>query len=377
MPLTLVRRKSTGALTISGIVAGRRVQRRAQSDDPKLAREEAAALEAEILRAAWHGERRDNFTLSDALRSYLEARPRSRDTQARLRRIRDALGDQTKLRKIDQDTISRLRREVLRPGAGEAALLRGVVIPLRAVLHHAARRGWCSAPMFETARVTGGRTLFMTPAEAEQLVAAAAAHIKPLLLFLLGCGARLSEAIYLDWRDVDLAGGRAIFWPDRTKSGRRRVASLSLRSIAALTALPTRSGPVFLTATGRPYQPKDGEGGQIKRAWDGAIRRAGLPADFTPHTCRHTWASWHYAVHRDLLKLKVEGGWSSIEMVERYAHLMPAGHTEAICSFWRGDQAVTGARRRSTRLADKEISAALAAFGRQGPEVQILSLRPA
>jgi hypothetical protein len=50
MPLTVVRRKSTGALTISGIVAGRRVQRRAQSDDPKLAREEAAALEAEILR---------------------------------------------------------------------------------------------------------------------------------------------------------------------------------------------------------------------------------------------------------------------------------------------------------------------------------------
>ena len=117
MPLTVTRRKSTGALTISGRVAGQRVQRRGQSDDPKLAQEEAAALEAEILRAAWHGERRDNFTLGVALRSYLEAKPRSRDTQARLRRIRDALGDQTKLRKIDQDTISRLRREVLRPGA--------------------------------------------------------------------------------------------------------------------------------------------------------------------------------------------------------------------------------------------------------------------
>jgi hypothetical protein len=88
-----------------------------------------------------------------------------------------------------------LRREVLRPGAGEATLVRGVVIPLRAVLHHAARRGWCNAPVFETARVAGGRTLFMTPTEAERLVAAAASHIKPLLLFLLGCGARLSEAI--------------------------------------------------------------------------------------------------------------------------------------------------------------------------------------
>jgi hypothetical protein len=46
MPLTVVRRKSSGALTITGTVAGRRIRRRAQSDDPKLAEEEAAALEA-------------------------------------------------------------------------------------------------------------------------------------------------------------------------------------------------------------------------------------------------------------------------------------------------------------------------------------------
>jgi hypothetical protein len=37
MPLTVTRRKSSGALTISGTVAGQRVRRRAQSDHPKLA----------------------------------------------------------------------------------------------------------------------------------------------------------------------------------------------------------------------------------------------------------------------------------------------------------------------------------------------------
>jgi len=50
MPLTVVRRKSSGALTITGTVAGTRIRRRAQSDSLALAREEAAALEAEILR---------------------------------------------------------------------------------------------------------------------------------------------------------------------------------------------------------------------------------------------------------------------------------------------------------------------------------------
>ena len=58
MPLNVVRRKQTQALTISGVVTRRdgtklRVQRRAQSDDPDLAAEEARAIEAELLRRDW------------------------------------------------------------------------------------------------------------------------------------------------------------------------------------------------------------------------------------------------------------------------------------------------------------------------------------
>jgi hypothetical protein len=34
-----------------------------------------------------------------------------------------------------------------------------------------------------------------------------------------------------------------------------------------------------------------------------------------------------------LLALKIEGGWSSVALVERYAHLLPAGHDEAIRGF--------------------------------------------
>jgi hypothetical protein len=39
-------------------------------------------------------------------------------------------------------------------------------------------------------------------------------------------------------------------------------------------------------------------------------------------------------LHRDLLALKADGGWSSVELVERYAHVMPAGHEAAIRRFW-------------------------------------------
>jgi hypothetical protein len=81
MPLIVTRRKSTGSLTISGTVAGQRVQRRASSDDLALAREEAAALEVEILRTNWHGERRGTRTFDQALLSYLEAQPRGENTK--------------------------------------------------------------------------------------------------------------------------------------------------------------------------------------------------------------------------------------------------------------------------------------------------------
>ena len=94
-----------------------------------------------------------------------------------------------------------------------------------------------------------------------------------------------------------------------------------------------REGRVFRHARGT-YEGRDrGYGGQIKTAWRAATRRAGLDPEMTPHDCRHTWASWHYAMHKDLLALKQDGGWSSVVLVERYAHLMKEGHQDAIRCF--------------------------------------------
>src|SRR5215510_10979021 len=147
MPLAVTRRHSRGgALTISGTIAGRRIRRRAQSNNPKLAGEEAAALEAELLRTAWHGERRGSRTFAEAALSYLEAAPRSEHTKDYVRRMLLALGGEMRLGQVDQDTASRLRRTVLQPGAKPSTYMRQVVTPLRAIMRHAADRGWCDPP---------------------------------------------------------------------------------------------------------------------------------------------------------------------------------------------------------------------------------------
>ncbi|TJP32771.1 site-specific integrase [Escherichia coli] len=64
-----------------------------------------------------------------------------------------------------------------------------------------------------------------------------------------------------------------------------------------------------------------------KTSWLSACRRAGIE-DFRFHDLRHTWASWLIQSGVPLSVLQEMGGWESIEMVRRYAHLAPNHLTE-------------------------------------------------
>lgn len=75
------------------------------------------------------------------------------------------------------------------------------------------------------------------------------------------------------------------------------------------------------------------------RAWKAACRRAGIE-DFRFHDLRHTWASWVIQAGVPLSVLQEMGGWESIEMVRRYAHLAPnhlTGHAKQIDAIFNDD----------------------------------------
>lgn len=336
MPLTLTRRGGSGTWQIVGTVAGQRIRQSARTADRRLAEEARAELEASLYRGAVFGARAV-VTWDQAATSYVDAAPRSAAEHARLLRLHDHLTGK-RLSDITQATIDRVIQARCRPDAQPATKLREVITPIRAVLAHAARRQWCDMPALEALKGASGvkRTRWLTPAEAERLVAACALHLAPLALFLIGAGARLSEALALEWADVDLAHGRALLRD--TKQGRDRVADLPPRTVAALANLPHREGHVFRPPAKRGKQAKHYAdthglyGGQIASAWRGACKRAGI-ADATPHTLRHTWASWHYAMHRDLMKLKSDGDWSTVTQTERYTKLVPATMAPEIRRF--------------------------------------------
>lgn len=70
----------------------------------------------------------------------------------------------------------------------------------------------------------------------------------------------------------------------------------------------------ILTYQGKPIQQCN------TKAWRNALIRAGIE-NFRWHDLRHTWAGWPVPNGTSLQELQLLGGWSSFEMVLRYAHL--------------------------------------------------------
>ena len=76
---------------------------------------------------------------------------------------------------------------------------------------------------------------------------------------------------------------------------------------------------VFLGPDGEPL---DYWTTPARSGWAAGCKRAGIE-DFRWHDLRHTRASWHVQLGTPLYVLKELGGWETIEIVKRYAHLAP------------------------------------------------------
>lgn len=374
MPLKLTRRKGSAVWYITGTIAGQRIRESLDTAKREIAEEALNHRERQLRRAAIYGPEIVK-TWADAVLRYEETRAPAPGQAALLTRLTTHFGPNTLLKDIDQDRVDAAVRALCASDAAPATKLRNVISPIRAVLTVAARRGWCKPPSFEVPDGATGqkRTRWLTPAEFVALRDEAAPHLRPLIVFLACTGARLGEALALDWIDVDLPHGRAWLRDVKSKPGEQRDRLLELppAAIAAMAAMTypaldprdrlvkdeegrrvmvaSREGRVFRTDEGRAYPDSEDGGGQVRSAWATACRRAGFagswqgdergkrrwtPADVTPHVLRHTWASWRYAFHRDILRLKDEGDWSSVSLCERYAKLVPEGMLPGIYEAW-------------------------------------------
>lgn len=326
MPLKLVKRPKSPYWIMRGTVRGLSVEESTGVTDKKLAEEIRAKREAEILTESVYG-KATTVTFASAVLDYLE---HGAGNKRFLRPLLDHFKT-TLLREIDQHAID-LAAKKLYPNAGPATRNRQVYTPASAILHHAARKGWCPVPVIARPKQPKGVVRWIKPEEADRLIDACAPHLRPLVVFLLYTGARAGEAVWLDWSNVDLAKPQVTF--PKTKNGDARSVPLHPRVVHELSRLNHRDGAVFRTPAGEPYARPTGDadtsaGTRIGSAFQGACRRAGL-IDFTPHSCRHTWATWHYQKNHDLPTLQELGGWKTPSMVFRYTHTNVEEHASSV-----------------------------------------------
>ena len=330
------------------------------------------------------------ITFGQAAHSWLALRPRGRSDKQRVGRL-VSHWPLKRVVEINNDAACDEAADALcRKAQTDGGRRRAVHALVSSIVSHAGDK-WQEhgKPKLVSAITTQARaakrTDWLTPDQAAALLRNAAPHVRPLFLFLIGTGARVGEALTLRWSDVDLAAGTCVLRNDeerRTKNGRDRHIDLPPAVVAALASLRHRDGEVFrtsatkrMTRLGLLPPPYRGEAGQFKTAWRGAMRRAGLIAweraagatiqcagpctpvrwlpRLSPHALRHTWASWFYAATRDAIRLKEAGGWSSLELVDRYTHLMPSSAIGAIATIWGcaspDDFPAAAARRIGTR----------------------------
>lgn len=223
---------------------------------------------------------------------------------------------------------------------------------MRSLLRAAANEwGWIkAAPVIKTKKPISKRIRWLTREEANRLIECMPETIKPVVIFALSTGLRRSNILDLEWTQVDMQ--RKVAWinPENAKAGKAIGVALNDTACKVLKGqIGKHSRWVFVHT--KPKHRSDGTlapAGRKMRsddntAWNIGLKHAGIE-DFRFHDLRHTWASWLIQSGVPMSALQEMGGWESIEMVRRYAHLAPnhlTEHARKIDSLLGGDDTNT------------------------------------
>lgn len=318
MPLYVYQRPGKPTYYIRGTVQNYAVDRSAKTHSRGEAEALKAKWEAELFKRAVYGDRAV-ATFDEAVTLYIKAG----GSPDHLEPIMDHIGHR-RLSDVTQALVDDLAAD-LKPDCIAATRIRHVYTPILAVMNQAASAGLCDPIKLKKPKVKSVRTEYLTPQQAEDWLAALPPHMARLVAFYLGTGCRASEALNMPWKDITLGERRAVFWD--TKEDYARGADIPTRVRDLLPERGEPEGAVFLNSHGEPWHGYDAINLMLKRVRERrekAVKAGAKLPRLAPAHChlfRHTWATWTYAVTRDLTRLMGQGGWRSASMVMRYTHV--------------------------------------------------------
>lgn len=265
------------------------------------------------------GQRRKEWTVQALCDAYWGDHAQDRASHAtilgQLAALRRHLGKDRKLSTITNASMLDYRAKRRGDGLAPHSINREITIA-RAAMRHVAEVHGVAIPALHWEKLKADeppeRQRYLTFEEWGDLLDAAHASIKPILICAVTTGLRKGNILAMDWRQVRLSARRI----DMTvKGGKIHEVRITPLLAAALSTMTERKGKVF-------------DARNFEKRWRAAVKAAGL-VDFRFHDLRHTFASWARQNGADIADVKDALGHSDISMTMRYSHIKPDAETTA------------------------------------------------
>lgn len=302
--------------------SGKRIRRSTGTANKKAAQEFCDRLKSELWRQDKLGEEPDR-TFEEAAVRFLQLSEGQRDYKTKVRHVR-YWRDEFTGRPVSSLTTERIMdalptHQVHKhkgPQKLSPATKNRYLSTIRRILSLCEEWRWIhKAPKLRPYAEPEVRVRWITEDEAYQLLAATPRHwLKHAIQMALATGMRAGEILKLEWSEVDLKREVAWITAEKSKSFSARVVPLNELAIRVIQARIGTHPKYVFTRNGNPQTQID------PKMFRRACEKAGID-DFTFHDLRHTWASWHVQKGTPLFALKELGGWKTLEMVKKYAHL--------------------------------------------------------
>jgi integrase len=309
-------------LQVVGTINGKRIRK--STGLPKSRMVEAEVVRAKMELALLKGRGSDVVSFRAVAKRYEDRRGGLSKTQtghlSRLLRY----WDECEVDGIDQLAIDEYVSDVHRDN--KDSTVRRELNAMKAIINYGHSRGLCKEAKFDLPPDGEGRCRYLSDAERDSLLGCCggADSLKRELTFLMYTGARLGEMTNLTWSAINLDDSSVTMISkkgNRAKPKRRRV-PLHQKVLDILGKFGKPSELVFIKINGQRWD---------KTSFYEKFYRATCESyidDFTPHDCRHTFASHLVMNGADLRTVAELLGHSSLAMVMRYSHLS-RGHLES------------------------------------------------
>lgn len=324
--MALIRRGKIWWIDLATPGSGERVRRSTGTDLKELAQEYHDRTKADLWKQAKLKEK-PIHTWEEAASRWFQSRsgnPNAKNNLHYIRWLTSHLKNRP-LRSIDKDLIDSIAEKKAKDKrTGHLHKSKGSEVSpgtvnrylacLRAILRAAWEWGWLEAvPPVSLHRSTQKRIRFLTREEASRLMSCLPDHLQPIVSFALATGLRQKNILDLEWSQIDREKGTLWIHGDQAKGGRDIRIPLNAEAMRILDEEDGNHQKYVFVYRGRPL-------GSIGSAFERAVKKAKV-GDFRFHDLRHTWASWHVQNGTPLAVLQELGGWASLSMVQRYAHL--------------------------------------------------------